>query len=84
MSIIRIPRARTAVAIWTGVGLVGVAVALYSVLGLAASRGLLPWQLGSGDIGRQMIRFMAGFSLSCMGLWGIYRQTVHAREDVKM
>jgi hypothetical protein len=82
MSTIRIPRARTAAAIWASVGLVGVAITLYSVLGLAASRGLLHWQFGSGGIGRQMIQFTAGFSLSCMALWGIYKQTIHAREEV--
>src|ERR1017187_2983785 len=64
MSSIHLPRlpVRTVIAIWTGVGFVGGAIALLAVLSIAASHGFLPAQLAFGytGVGREFMEFIAG------------------------
>jgi len=79
----RNPRARLAMFVWSVFGLAGIAVALYSIVSLAGSSGLLPWHMPHVEVGRAFVRFAAGVSLSCMALWGAFKQTVHASEDLR-
>lgn len=82
MSNIHIPRTRAAMAVWASIGLVGTAVAFYSVVSLAGSSGVLPWPTAHAAVGQLIVRFIVGISLSCLSLWGIYKRTIHGREDI--
>lgn len=67
-------RVRTTIALWTGIGFIGGAVALLAVVSMAAAHGLLPWHsaFGSISVGREFLKFIAGIALGCVALWGIY------------
>jgi hypothetical protein len=84
MSNIHLPRFsnRTAVGVWVGVGFLGGATALVAVLAMAASRGFLPIEIsfGADRIGSVFMAFIAGVSLDCLALWGIYSSGIATSE----
>jgi hypothetical protein len=78
---IHIRRARFAAAVWASFGLLGIAVAMHSMVGMAASTGVLTWAQAPAPVGQLMVRFVAGVSLAVLALWGIYKRTVHHKRD---
>jgi hypothetical protein len=74
-------RARVSVALWAAVGMMGGLLAVAAMLQLAGLGRRLPWipLAGSGK-GSLFFAFIIGVSVACLGLWGIYSKTVHARE----
>jgi hypothetical protein len=74
--------ARMTVAIWGIVGLLGSALAVVAILLLAGLGTHLPlwFPLAGAGKGAQFFGFIVGVSLGCLSLWGIYSQTIHARE----
>lgn len=65
---------RAALAIWAAIGFGGGAVALFAVLSLSASHGLLPQQfaLGSVSVGRDFMTFIVGICVAGAALWRMY------------
>jgi hypothetical protein len=86
MTVLKLPRmrARVVVTLWALFGACGGLIAVLAMLQLA---GLpLPLlqhlPLAGASKGAQFFAFVLGVSLACVGLWGIYSKTVHARENV--